>query len=160
VDIKEREKTIGMTGRQYRLNVIGGICLSNHKVVYKQANKVNEHSIQDFLYHLRKQHPGRYKVHIIWDNAGYHCSKAVTAFAKELGIEIHFLPPYSPNLNPVERLWKLLHQQVTRNRYYQTFADFTNAVLLFFRHIGKKKKLLQERINDNFQKLDVPNFAS
>ena len=55
---------------------------------------------------------------------------------------------------------ELLHQQVTRNRYYQKFADFTDAVLLFFRHIGKKKKLLRERINDNFQKLDVPNFAS
>ena len=158
--LKGERKTIGMTGRQYRLNIMGGICLSNYKIVYQPSEAVNENSIQTFLYHLRKQHPGRYKVHIIWDNAGYHCSHEVRAFAKELGIAIHYLPPYSPNLNPIERLWKILHQQVTHNRYYEHFADFSEAVAYFFRHIGKKKALLRSRITDNFQLIDAPNFAS
>ena len=149
-----------MTGRQYRVSIMGGICLKDHKIVYKQSDTVNEASIQTFLYHLRRQHPGRYKVHIIWDNAGYHCSKVVQAFAKELGIEIHYLPPYSPNLNPIERLWKILHEQVTRHCYYESFADFTEAVRHFFRHIGKKKVLLRSRITDNFQMIEAPNLAS
>lgn len=152
-------KAIATTGRQHRVNMIGGICLSNHRIVYERAQKVNEVSLQSFLYRLRKHHPGRYKVHVIWDNAGYHCSKIVKAFAEELGIEVHYLPPYSPNLNPIERLWKIMHEEVTYNRYYPTFSDFTEAIKHFFRHINKKKKLLKSRINDNFHLLDAPNFA-
>jgi len=158
--LKGERKSIAMTRRQPRLNVMGGICLNGHKIVYEQAEKINENSIQSFLYRLRKQHPGNYKVHIIWDNAGYHCSKLVREFAKGLRVEIHYLPPYSPNLNPIERLWKIMHEQVTYNRYYEKFSDFTEAIQYFFRHIGKKKKLLRSRITDNFQIVDAPNFAS
>jgi|SaaInlLV_10m_DNA_2_1039722.scaffolds.fasta_scaffold31642_1 transposase len=158
--MKGDRKSIATTGRQYRLNIMGGICLNGHKIIYEQAEKVDEYSIQSFLYRLRKKHPGQYKVHIIWDNAGYHCSKKVQAFAQELGITLHYLPPYSPNLNPIERLWKIMHEQVTYNRYYEKFSDFTEAIQYFFRHIGKKKRLLRSRITDNFQVLDSPMFAS
>lgn len=157
--MKGERKNIAMTGRQYRLNYIGGLCLNEHSIVYKQAEKINEDSIQSFLYQLRKRHPEQYKLHIIWDNAGYHCSKKVQNFAQELGIEVHYLPPYSPNLNPIERLWKIMHEHVTYNRYYEKFSDFTEAIRHFFRHIGKKKNLLASRINDNFQLVEAPNFA-
>lgn len=157
---KGERKNIASTGRQYRLNFMGGICLNGHNVVYEQSETVNADSIQSFLYRLRKRHPGNYKVHIIWDNAGYHRSKLVRAFAEELGVEVHYLPPYSPNLNPIERLWKIMHEAVTYNRYYENFESFTKAMRHFFRHIGKKKRLLRTRISDNFQVLQVPNFAS
>ena len=80
----------------------------------------------------------------------------VYAFAKELGIKLHYLPPYSPNLNPIERVWKLMHESVRYNKYYGTFAEFTEATLEFFKGIGRKKNILRERITDNFQviKLD------
>lgn len=158
--IKGERKTIATTGRQYRFNVMGAICLSDHSVIYQQSDKVNELSIQSFLTKLRKQHPNNKKMHIIWDNAGYHRSAVVQSYAKSLRIEIHYLPPYSPNLNPVERLWKLMHEQVTYNQYYETFKDFTGAIKHFFRHISKKKTILQARITDNFQLLDKPKFAS
>ena len=158
--MKGVRKAIATTGRQYRLNIMGGICLTGHKIVYEQAESINENSIQSFLFRLRQKHPGRYKVHVIWDNAGYHCSRLVQDFAEELGIEIHYLPPYSPNLNPIERLWKIMHEQVTYNKYYQSFSDFTEAIKYFFRHIGKKKSLLASRITDNFQTLVEPSFAS
>ena len=157
---KGDRKNISMSGRQYRLNIMGGICLNNHKVVYEEADKINEISIQSFLFRLRKLHPGKYIVHVIWDNAGYHCSKLVMAFAEELGIKLHYLPPYSPNLNPIERLWKIMHEYVTYNRYYEKFKDFTEAIQYFFRHIGKKKLLLRSRITDNFQLIEPAIFAS
>lgn len=158
--MKGERKSIAMTGRQYRLNIIGGISLSEHKVVYEQSDKVDENSIESFLFRLRKKHPGSYKVHVILDNAGYHRSKSVQSFAKELGIVIHYLPPYSPNLNPIERLWKIMHEHVSYNKYYEKFSDFTEATQHFFRHIGKKKKLLRSRITDNFQTLQEPMFAT
>ena len=157
---KGTRKEIAMTGRQYRLNFMGGICLNNYKIIYKNAEKVDTNSIKQFLGKLRKNHPDKRKIHIILDNAGYHKSQGVRNFAKELSIELHYLPPYSPNLNPIERLWKIMHEQVSYNKYYEKFSEFTEATLKFFRHIGKNKKLLQARITDNFQILNSPMFAT
>lgn len=156
---KGERKNIATTAKQFRVNYMGGLCLDGYRFVYEKADKINELSIQKFLYKLRKNHPGNYHVHLIWDNAGYHCSKRVKAFAEELGIKLHFLPAYSPNLNPIERVWKILHENVTYNRYYEKFSDFTEAIAHFFRHIGKKKKLLSSRVTDNFQTVEAPNFA-
>lgn len=158
--MKGERKNIKTTAKQFRVNIMGAICLNGHKVIYDQTDKVNEASIMHFLYKLRKHHEGKYFVHLILDNAGYHHSKRVQDFAKELGIQLHYLPPYSPNLNPIERLWKIMHEHVTYNRYYEKFSDFTEAIKYFFRHIGKKKALLKARINDSFQKTRLPNFAS
>ena len=147
-------------GRQYRLNFIGGISLDGHKFVYQEAERVESYSIKAFLKKLGDKHAGNQKIHLILDNAGYHRSRAVKVYAKKLRIKLHYLPPYSPNLNPIERLWKIMHQQVTYNKYYEKFSDFRKATINFFRHISKKKKLLQSRITDNFQLLTAPNFAS
>lgn len=84
----------------------------------------------------------------------------VYRFAKELGIKLHYLPPYSPNLNPVERIWKLMHEKVRYNKYYGKFSEFTESTLDFFKNIGRKKTILRARITDNFQILHSPLFAS
>lgn len=158
--LKGERKEIATTGRQKRLNFIGGICLQGHRIIYKQAEQVNADSIAAFLCELRKQNPGKYKIHLFWDNAGYHRDEQLQIFAKKLGIELHYLPPYSPNLNPIERLWKIMHEHVTYNKYYESFADFTEETLQFFKTIGRKKSILRARINDNFQILHSPLFAS
>ncbi len=116
-------------------------------------------NIAGFFCRLRKHHPGKHKIHIILDNAGYHKDPAIQEFAKSLAIELHYLPPYSPNLNPIERLWKIMHEKVSANKYYETFFDFTEATLNFFRNIGKNKLLLRSRITDNFTVLHSPLFA-
>lgn len=61
---------------------------------------------------LRQAYPHRALV-LIWDNVRYHHAKAVRRCAEELGIRLVYLPPYSPDLMPVERLWQWLRQQVT-----------------------------------------------
>lgn len=156
---KGERKEIATTGNQKRLNFIGGISLDGHRFTYHQAKEVDASSICDFLWKLRKANPGRYHIHIILDNAGPHKNEEVHAFAKELGIKLHYLPPYSPNLNPIERLWKLMHEHVRYNKYYGGFSEFTEATLAFFKSIGRKKILLRERITDNFQVLHSPLFA-
>lgn len=91
-----------------------------------------------------------FKVHVIWDNARYHRNAEVTEFAKALGITLHYLP-YSPNLNPVERIWKLMHESVRYNQYYGKFSEFTDATLGFFKGIGRKKCILRERVTVIFR---------
>jgi len=151
--MKGERKAVPTTGRQYRVNLIGGICLDGHKFVYKQVEKVNAPAIQSFLKRIRSKHQNKEKIHIIWDNAGYHHSKEVIKCAESLNIKLHYLPPYSPNLNPIERLWKIMHERVTYNRYHEKFADFTEAIMGFIKHIGRCKNILRSRITDNFQTL-------
>lgn len=158
--MKGHRKEIPTTGKQYRLNFMGVICLEGHKIIYEKAEKVNVESIQMFLMKVRSYHQGGETIHMILDNAGYHRSKEIINYAKLLSIELHYLPPYSPNLNPIERLWKIMHEKVSYNKYYEHFSDFREATLHFFRHIGKKKKLLKSRITDNFHILHSPIFAS
>ena len=158
--LKGKPKKIPTTGRQLRLNFMGGICLNGHRFIYKQAEKINADSIALFLSELRKLNPGKYIIHLIWDRAGYHRDQTIRAFAKNLAIKLHYLPPYSPNLNPIERLWKIMHERVTYNKYYKTFSDFTNATVRFLKNIGRNKSILRSRITDNFQIMHSPLFAS
>jgi transposase len=158
--LKGERKDIPTTAYQKRLNFIGGICLDGHRFIYHQVDQVNAVGICDFLWQLRKANPGKYRVHLIWDNARYHRNDEVKDFAKELGIKLHYLPPYSPNLNPIERIWKLMHESVRYNKYYGKFSEFADATLEFLKGIGRKKCILRERITDNFQILHSPLFAS
>lgn len=58
------------------------------------------------------------------------------------GLHKSSLPPYSPNLNLIERLWKLMRKKVINNRYYERFKDFRDAVLGFFENAENMKKQL------------------
>lgn len=158
--LKGIRKEMAMNGKQKRLSFIGGICLEGHRFIYQQAETVNADTIALFLTELRKCHPEKRKVHLIWDQARYHRDKEIQRLAKWLGIELHYLPPYSPNLNPIERLRKIMHEKVRYNQYYSSFSDFKDATLNFFKNIGRQKTLLCARITDNFQILHSPLFAS
>lgn len=117
--IRKGEK---MTACQKRVNLIGAINLTNHHIEYQQVDWVNADSIKAFLAQLIAANPDAKTIHLIWDNAGYHRSKEILSFVSETKIKLHYLPPYSPNLNPIERLWKLMHENVTYNREYVNFS--------------------------------------
>jgi len=69
---------------------------------------------------FRERNPDKRIIHVIWDNAAYHKGPDVRASPARTACRIHLiqLPPYYPHLNPMERLWTVLHQYVTHNRYY------------------------------------------
>ena len=150
---KGTRKAEKMTACQKRINLIGAINLDNHHVEYQQVDWVNGESIKAFLNQLLEAHSEASQLHLIWDNAGYHRSKEIQSFVANTKITLHFLPPYSPNLNPIERLWKIMHEQVTYNRYYPKFSDFTEGILSFFENIEYHKTTMLSRITDNFQHL-------
>ena len=157
---KGQRKLMPTTPTQKRVHYLGAVNLVGHRVIYEEYDTVNGLGVIDFLKIVRKSHTTGECIHMIMDNVSYQKSKEVKAVAENLNIKLHYLPPYSPNLNPIERLWKIMHEQVTYNQYYQKFREFRDAIKHFFRHVGKKKKLLRSRLTDNFQILHSPVFAS
>jgi transposase len=148
-------KTEKMTACQKRVNLIGAIDLNTHHIEYKKVDWVNTESLKAFAKQLCGAYPNASAIHLILDNAGYHKSKEFLEFIETTKIKIHYLPPYSPNLNPIERLWKIMHETVTYNRYYEKFSEFTENIMEFFENIRKHSTLIQSRINDNFQQLKL-----
>ena len=67
-------------------------------------------------------------VTLVLDNARYQRNALVIGLAKELGIELLFLPSYSPNLNLIERLWRFVKREAAYGKYHPTFAEFRAAI--------------------------------
>ena len=105
---KGKEKQIRQTASRTRENIIGGIDLNDLNVVTTYNDTVNSESIITFFKKLKETYTTATTLHIILDQAGYHRTEEVRKFAQENAIELHYLPPYSPNLNPIERLWKFM----------------------------------------------------
>ena len=150
-------KHVGTTASRTRLNIVGAIQLGQiSEAITSQYEMINAESIMDFMDKIRTQYSTKNTIHLILDQAGYHRSFLVADRALKLNIKLHFLPPYSPNLNPIERLWKVMNEQVRNNRFFRGAKDFKEAINGFFDgilpSIGNK---LDDRINDNFQRLNT-----
>lgn len=76
------------------------------------------------------------KIHVICGNASFHASRAVGEYLAEHGdrIVLHSLPKYAPDLNPIERIWWHLHEEITRNHRCQTMDQLLDPVLEWLEH--------------------------
>ena len=70
----------------------------------------------------------REPITLMIDNARYQRNAEMQRLTQELRVELLFLPPYSPNLNLIERLWKLVKSKCLRNRYFPEFVGFRSAI--------------------------------
>ncbi len=152
-----KTKHVETTASRTRLNIIGAIQLGHiAEAITSQYETINAESIIDFMHKIRTQFSTQNTVHLILDKAGYHRSFLVAEYAEKLNIKLHFLPPYSPNLNPIERLWKVMNEHVRNNKFFKGAKDFKDAINGFFDNIlpgiGND---LNGRINDNFQLLET-----
>jgi len=107
---KGEDKLIETTGSRTRLNIVGAIDLKNlGAAITNRYETVNSKNMQHFFEKIRTQYPHNKSIHFILDGAGYHRAKDLISKAEELNITLHYLPPYSLNLNPIERLWKVMN---------------------------------------------------
>jgi transposase len=136
---------------RYHLNITGAIDIDSMEVVTRTSDWVDADAIRGLLRALRAKNPSGEVIYLVLDNARYNRATRVKELADELRIELVYLPPYSPNLNPIERLWKFFKRKVLYNRYYETRVEFEEACGKFFRYIRKFKLELSTLITDNFQ---------
>lgn len=150
----QRKEIPTNTGRQ-RVNLSGMIDIISKQVLVREDETLEAESTIRFLKRIEEAYPSKQTVHLFCDNARYYRNKKVQAFLETSKILMHFLPPYSPNLNPIERLWKLTNEWILNNKYYENFSEFRNSLLSFLGSLSDPPqdllKILKSRITDNFR---------
>jgi transposase len=137
------------TGRQ-RVNLNGALSAKDHSAVVLAAETINVEAMIELFKALEALHPLSKTIHLIMDNARYNHARIVREYITTSRIQIHYLPPYAPNLNLIERLWKFFHKKVTYNTYYDTYEKFKTACLTFFTDMGQYQDKLDSLLVENF----------
>jgi len=115
------------SGRQ-RFNVLGALDAITHKMVMiTNCDYINAQSVCELLLKI-SQLGHNVPITLVLDNARYQRCALVQEFAWKLGIELLFLPAYSPNLNLIERFWKFVKKECLYSKYYDSFALFRSSI--------------------------------
>lgn len=144
------KQVLANTGRK-RLNIIGAINpVSLQPTIILTEENCSAEVIEAFLEEVKIQYSQAKTICVILDNARYQRSNLVQTTAKFLNIDLIYLPPYSPNLNLIERLWRYFKKEVMKNKYYPDYATFENAVETFFSQFQDRMKDLKPLLNFKF----------
>jgi len=131
----KQKLAIEQTSGRDRINIHGAIDLESGQTRMIEAESIDAKSTIRLLEALEALYPFMVCIHVFLDNASYHHAKLVKEWLSRPGrrIKLHFLPAFCPHLNPIERLWGVMHKNITHNKCYQTRGEFAEATLVFLR---------------------------
>jgi len=115
------------SGRK-RFNVLGALhAVTKEMVTFTNETYINAQSVCQLLLKLAQDY-GTNPITVVLDNARYQKCALVQGFAADLGIELLFLPSYSPQLNLIERYWRFVKKKCLYSKYYPDFKQFKAAI--------------------------------
>lgn len=139
-----------------RYNVLGALNSETKKVsVFTNDTVLDARCVCLFMKSLYSEYKGK-AVSIILDNAKYQRCRLVQRYARVLGIELIYLPSYSPNLNLIERFWKYTKKEVLYAKFYKDYDSFKNKIddCISNAHVQGKEKLAS-LLTTNFQSFNI-----
>jgi transposase len=145
-----------------RYNVLAALDPVSHRLIrVTNATTVGADAVCELLRAVAGAGLGR-PITLVLDNARYQHTAAVKALAGALGIELLYLPSYSPNLNLIERVWKFVKKEVLASRYLESFGAFTAAIDECLDHLETRHKdQMRSLLTLNFQTFgDEPILAA
>lgn len=149
---KGEEKSIKTNSGRERLNLNGALSLEHMDITVLSEGTINQHAMMRLCLTIEEKQPVG-EIHFIMDNASYNHGYELQLFLEDHPrLHIHYLPPYSPNLNIIERLWRFFRERM-QNNYFEKFPEFEEAVLTFFRNINHYNDELKTLLTDSFQTL-------
>jgi transposase len=142
------------SGRK-RISVMGAFNIKDFKLITNiTEQKCNAIRVIELFIKIRKRYDKYQKIVVVLDNAAYNHARIVKRFAEENNIILMYLPPYSPNLNIIERLWKFSKKHLVHNKCYNVFNLFEKEVKIFYENIYKFNGELKSILNMKFQILE------
>lgn len=136
--MKRGEQPLVLTpGKNVKYYIAGAWNPRTGHIVYSHGPRKNSRLFIDVLHVLSRAYRRARTIHVVLDNYVIHKSWQTQAAlnAMEGRIQLHFLPPYSPNNNPIERLWKQLHDNVTRNHRCPDMPALWRDVTAFMQNV-------------------------
>jgi transposase len=158
---KGQKTALKATSGRKRLNIQGALDLETFQFTFVEGEKINAQTTRQMLEKLERNNQTKTAIHVFVDNARYHHAKILQPWldSPERRVKLHFLPAYAPHLNPIERLWGVMHDWVTHNRHYATFNQFTEAIFDFFRTtLPKKWPEFRDTVTDNFCVVSLKDY--
>ena len=152
--IRSEKPAIRSTTGRRRLNLHAAFDLERMGATIVEGEKTTADTTLRLLQKLERDYPRHRVIHVYLDNARYHHAKKLKPFLErpDCRIRLHFLPPHHPHLNPIERLWRVMHRYVTHNRFYPDFRQFAEAIMDFFnKTLPRKWEGTAETVTDNFR---------
>jgi len=154
---KGEERVIETNSGRDRINLNGAYNINSGEVIVTPSQTINSDStLKLFDIIIENYADTEGNLYLFADNARYYKSKMIQEALqtdKYKRIKMIFLPAYSPNLNPIERVWKFFKKNVLENQFYKTFSEFETAIDIFFKE-DLKIPILQEKLrrfaSDNF----------
>jgi len=141
------------TGRDH-LNIHGAVDLETGQTQMLLVERVDTESTISLLAAIERQFPARRRIHVFVDRARCHRARRVWEWLARPGcrIRLHFVPPYCPHLNPIERLWGVMHKAITHNRCSASLRAFQTEILTFLRHtVPRQWDTIRDTVTDNFR---------
>lgn len=123
----------------------GAVSLASGRFVHSVSVKFNAESFEAFLKQLLRHRPRNKRMVVVLDNARYHHARALAPLLHRYREQLRllFLPPYCPQLAPIERVWKLARRLATHNRYFATLEELLIAVEACFDRWQKPNAVLR-----------------
>lgn len=135
-----------------RHNVMGALNAVTHDIITITNNHyITAQTFCAFMHEIVRRY-ATIPITLILDNARYQKCELVRQTAANLGISLVYLPPYSPNLNLIERLWKFVKKQCLYSKCYQDFDAFSSAIDTFLETAPQTHATeLRSLLTHNFQ---------
>lgn len=151
----------GETSARQRLNIHGAIDFATGNAATIGVESVDAASTIRLLEAIEAMVPLRVMIHVFLGNARYHHAKIARDWLAQEGRRVtpHFVPAYCPRLNPIERLWGVMHKHLTHNKCHATYQEFAAAALTSLRQkIPKKWPEFCDSVTDNFRVINPKKF--
>lgn len=132
--LKPGQQPVVLTpGKNVKRFIFGALNARTGRLVYGVAEQKTAEVFAQFLQFLSQRYRRARRIHLVLDNYIIHKARRAVRELEALGgrIQLHFLPPYSPDDNVIERLWKQLHDHVTRNHRHRTIESLVAAIRRF-----------------------------
>jgi transposase len=148
--VGEERPLLTVSGRE-RMNLNAALnAYLPTQVLLDETSRVDAQSTRRLYEQLLTAHSKVQRIYVVCDNARYYKNKELTAWLQGTPIVQVFLPPYSPNLNLIERLWKYLRQKIINTTFYRTKGQFRTAVLGFFDRLPEFGQDLASLLTRNY----------